>query len=75
MIVLLNEQRDGQILNDSVSPASFEKLLLCYKEITRYCRSSSEPVALQKNRESAGEHKGRCMKGNVLLPPWVRRRV
>lgn len=50
-------------------------LLLCYKAITRYCRSSSEPVALQKNRERADKHEHRCMIGNVLLPPWIRRGV
>lgn len=75
MIVPLNEQGNGQTLNDSVSPASFEKLLLCYKAITRYCRSSSEPVALQKNGGSVDEHGCRCMQGNILLPPWVRRRL
>lgn len=75
MIVPLNEQRNGQTLNDNVSPASLEKLLLCYKAITRYFGSSSEPVVSQKNRGSAEKHGRRHMQGSVLLPPWVRRRL
>lgn len=32
-------------------------------------------MALQKNRESADEHEHSFMKGNVLPPPCIRRRV